>query len=250
MGSQSCQIRGDKYLACRGRALPLLSSSDSINKGDYMSMVKICAGPNTVPGVDTSRWQNKISWHEVAAAGKKFSINKLTQGLGIRDSLGPNHMAGCKQVNIIPGGYHFIDFAADGRKQADFFASAAGNMHGSLPPMLDLERGNPNDARPMTSQEAETALSFLQRIEEIYGCKGLVYGGVYFFAICSRYPEFANHPLVIAQYGPVCPLIPSPWKTWTIFQYSGAGRIAGDADTFDFDTFNGSLDQLQAMVIK
>ena len=49
-----------------------------------------------------------------------------------------------------------------------------------------------------------------------------------------------------ANYGATCPLMPSNFTQWKMWQYSSTGTVPGISGSVDMDEFNGSLSQLVA----
>lgn len=211
-------------------------------------MLTKIAPTNKTYGIDAARYQTLIDWKEVKSAGKKFAILKATDGHHTVDPLFNTHFAQAKAAGVLTGAYHFIDFAAD-ESQAHNLINTVPSLKGCLPPMLDLERSFASTV-PMSRTEAALALAILFQFKTHYG-NAMVYGGPYFLSICSMFPGFAEYLLFIAHYGTLVPLIPAPWKGFAFHQYTGTGKfnLPNMPEAFDFDYFNGTEQELNALVL-
>jgi len=58
---------------------------------------------------------------------------------------------------------------------------------------------------------------------------------------------FAPYPLWLASYGVSKPAVVGGWKSYTFWQYTETGKLAGAGPKTDLSVFNGSLAQLEAM---
>ena len=57
--------------------------------------------------------------------------------------------------------------------------------------------------------------------------------------------DFVDIPLWLAAYVSPCPNTPVPWTSWTMWQYSSTGKIAGISGNVDENLFNGTLQDLK-----
>ena len=62
--------------------------------------------------------------------------------------------------------------------------------------------------------------------------------------------DVTTSPLWVAQYtAAACPDIPLPWTRWAFWQHTATGSVTGvPGATLDLDTFDGTLEDLQAFV--
>lgn len=196
-------------------------------------MVKVCAGMETVKGIDVSRWQTSIDWKAQAQAGVRFMFAKATEGLTQVDSMFEKHVAGAKAQGILVGAYHFFHPSESPEAQAQHFLNVAGGVTKRL--VMDWET---SDHMPsMADQDAGSR--FLSAI--LYRSlvnPPVIYGSPYFLEALKLNEVFSDHPLWIAHYGTKCPLVPSPWRDWVFWQTSDQG--------IDYNLYNGSYDSLKA----
>jgi len=207
------------------------------------------------PGIDISHWQGKIDWPRVQAAGKIFAFIKATESTTFVDPEFANNWQQAKQAGLVRGAYHFFRPLADPARQADLFLRTVTLEGGDLPPVLDLEISN--------NLRASTIISkveiWVKRIEEQTGKKAIIYSSpsflnTYFQIPAGGPPLWArDHMLWIAHWtaaGVQQPTLPRGWSTWVFWQYSAHGRVDGIRAEVDLNWFNGSVEQLYALVGK
>jgi lysozyme len=86
-------------------------------------------------------------------------------------------------------------------------------------------------------------------IEQHYRVRPIIYSGENF---ANQYlTGFENYPLWLAEYRQnEIPQLPLNWKRWTFWQYSQNGRVAGINGSVDLNQFNGTAEQLRALLVK
>jgi lysozyme len=214
-----------------------------------------------VHGCDFSDFQPNTDFATAKASGYcTFGYAKATQGTGDVQETFASNMTAMRAAGVIPGAYHFFDFTQDALAQARFFLSVYTQQRGDLPPMLDLEYDVDDNGEPLCnadgtlpgctpSQAVAAVAKFLGVVEAAIGRRCVLYCNRYFWIEAMGNSDgFSGHPLWIAAYGGgASPEIPSPWTTYTFWQYSGSGRVPGFTDNVDQDYFNGTLAELQAL---
>ena len=181
------------------------------------------------------------------------------------------NVAGAEAAGLRVGPYHFAyplphdpsKPFRDPEDQAKFafdHAGAVGSVGGELPPMFDFEWPEPSDWQKWgctAPQLRQWALSWLEAARAYWGCDPVIYTYPDFWMhLCGgAEPEFARYPLCMANYPHVvqwpqdgmAPLIVSPWTNWTFWQFTGGGMRMPDGTPGDFQVFNGSEYDLQAL---
>jgi hypothetical protein len=153
------------------------------------------------------------------------------------------YWAGAKQAGLVRGAYQFFRPNQSVTAQADLMIAAIGTPQpGDLPPIIDVEATG--GASP--SALAAKVHTWVDRVKQATGIAPIVYTGKYFWRDQVGGANLGTNPLWIAQYTSQCPDLPRPWTTWAFWQHSEKGRVAGITGDVDLDTFNGSLDELQA----
>jgi|tagenome__1003787_1003787.scaffolds.fasta_scaffold20908426_1 GH25 family lysozyme M1 (1,4-beta-N-acetylmuramidase)/5-hydroxyisourate hydrolase-like protein (transthyretin family) len=215
-------------------------------------------------GIDVSRYQSsstltscsgpvQVDWRRVRAAGRSFAFVKATgsrtTGTISQDPCFDRNWAGAAAAGLFRGAYHYaVPSRRSGSAAADarFFVAATGRMQdpGDLPPVLDLEATG-----GLTRAEVQAwASSWLATVASLTGRQPILYTGPSFWrGSVAGGSTFAGHPLWIAHYTRSAPTVPSPWRTWTFWQSSAGGRVAGVSGPVDVDTFNGTSAQLSAL---
>ena len=193
--------------------------------------------------VDLSHWQSgprgaAIDFRAVRASGVAAVILKATQGSSWTDSTFVERRAAAETVGLWVGAYHFAD-ASDPAAQAAHFLSLAGEV-----PRLavDIEA----NAISNDSVSVEQAAELVARIHQASGKLPAVYMGRWGpDGSGSGLPNsvLARCPLWLPEYGNN-PLPPAGWDSWTIWQYTAAGTVAGIAGSCDRNRFNGTADDL------
>ncbi len=201
-------------------------------------MKNICAAGATVPGYDVSHYQPNTHIHEtMRMAGKKFCIIKSDEG-NHTDSYFRAHWQAAKLQGMITGAYNFFHPSQDPVTQAKHMESIIGKLGpGDLGPVLDWETTD----GLLAFKDKEAAHAFLLHVEQVSGKLPIIYTGPYFAQALALDTRFKRFPLWIAHHGARCPLVPPPWDTWTMWQYSDSnGKL-------DVNLFNGNIDQLRQL---
>jgi len=230
---------------------------------------------NLINGLDVSHWQGTINWTNVANdnAGYKFVFMKATEDTNYTDPTFNTNLAGAKAAGLMAGPYHFCrldtnsaDPVADGAAEANYFLSKIKSKYQTslyLPPVADVE------AFPsgLTTAQYKTLTStwvdsFSDTIYNAIGVRPLVYNSKSKANSYYTSAVAADNPLWVAWWkgtGITSPPTNSdvtPWSTWKFWQWSdGADSVAqsdlvnGISGSPDRDVFNGTLAQLQALLV-
>lgn len=199
-----------------------------------------CPGPVTLEGIDVSSWQGSIDWNAVAASGKVFAVARVSDGF-YEDQDFEANWSGIKSVGMIRGVYQFFRPNDDPIAQADLLLGKIGALEpGDLAPVIDVEDADGVGADFFRSQIG----AWVQHVEAATGRQPIIYVGGYFWDDNVGGNDFANYPLWLPAYGPLCPRLPSPWAGWRMHQYSSTGSVPGISGNVDLDKFNGTRDEL------
>lgn len=210
------------------------------------SSLTVCPGAATVPGIDVSYYQGVISWASVKASGQKFAITRVSDGLTYPDSKFITNWQAIKAQGLVRGTYQFFRPGQDPLAQANFVlsrvAAAGGFQPNDLPVVMDMETA---DGQSPTTIQARMHV-WLNRIEAATGKKPIIYTAN--FQSGNIGTGFSSYVLWVANYGATCPLMPSGWAQWKIWQYSSTGSVSGIGGNVDVNKWNGTLAQLIAYV--
>lgn len=205
--------------------------------------LRVCSDGPTVQGVDVSYYQGKIDWSAVAKTSVKFAIVRVSDGEVFSDPRFDENWKGAKAAGLVRGLYQFFRPAQDPVKQADLVIDALASDpigEGDLPVVLDVETSDGVSNATLRSRMK----TWLQRVESATGKRPIVYTAAFMQNVVGG--GFADYPLWVANYTTQCPLVPSGWTSWGMWQYSDHGKVSGIQGNVDRDVWNGSLSDLLA----
>lgn len=201
----------------------------------------------SIYGIDVSHHQDRISWSRLkeGTPGEppiSFAYMKATEGSSHCDTRFEENWKSAKENGFIRGAYHYFSTKSPGAKQAQLFIGKVKLEPGDLPPMVDIEDepGNPAEFR----RELKI---FIDTLEKHYKVKPIIYTYKKFHDKHISGDIFGNYPLWIAQYNTKRPGIDREWILW---QCTENGRLPGIRQKVDINIFNGTIEELQNLVIK
>jgi lysozyme len=210
---------------------------------------------STPDGPDVASYQHphgaRIDWQRAADSGTAFAFVKATEGTSYTNPYFADDYAGAKAAGLVRSAYHFARPKGDlqtARDQASFFVKTAGTAseRGDLPLTLDLEVSgglSPSSLIAWTH-------AFVDEVTTLTSRPPILYTYPYFWQHdMANTKDFAELPLWLASYrngGPKQPL-PGGWSTWTFWQYTANGRIAGISGAVDRSKFAGTQGDLAAL---
>lgn len=200
-----------------------------------------------VHGIDVSHHQGEIDWEAVKATDKqeypiRFVFMKATEGGDHKDRLFVDNFCQAREVGLVRGAYHFYNPNTDPIRQADFFISQVKLETGDLAPVLDIERKPRNKA-----QLQADLVKFLNRLEQHYGVKPIIYTSYKYRLHYLDTPELSSYPLWIAHYYVDALSYDGPWQFW---QHTDYGTVPGIEENVDLNVFNGSWNDLLRYTLK
>lgn len=201
-----------------------------------------------IQGIDVSRFQGTVDWKKVNSAGKIFGFAKATQGINYKDPMFATNWGAMADAGMIRGAYHFYSAASPAVAQAQNFIDAIGSFDaGDLPPVLDLEdRAGIVQNQVQVAKLRQGAHDWIDTVQNALGLTPIIYTDPSFWKQYMS-DEFGEYPLWIANYNVAQPIVPSTWDSYTFWQYSQTGRVAGVAGNVDLNVFNGTQDDLEAL---
>lgn len=224
-----------------------------------------------IEGLDISAAQPPVKADLIRKAGKRFGIVKAVEGERSVDSRFVEHLKALKGEGLITGVYQFALPDEDPIDDVRGLLDVIMNDPPPLPATLDLET--------MNNRSPSQVLNWLHGWTREYimqtGTTPMIYTAPYFWKslgiAATSDTEWAEFPLWVANYGVSKPIIPSPWKDFTFWQFAaneiwkdvngtigygswrrppGAQVIArpgtcpGVAGEVDLNWFNGDMDAL------
>lgn len=188
-----------------------------------------------VTGIDISAHQGDIDWKVLSDNHISFVFMKATEGENFVDKRFIENQKQAHEHNIIMGAYLFYKFNKSGDVQAENFIKNVKLSSNDLPPVVDFELSYGNRFNKLSHDKIQNhLLRCLFELEKHYKCKPIIYTNVDTY---NKYIKgsFDEYPLWL------CKLCTEPkMKTWTFWQYTHKGIIAGIQGNVDMNIFNGS----------
>ncbi len=250
MGQRSARV------TARSSSARLLRSESPSAEGTWMPTFG-------VQGLDVSGHQPSVDWNQQWNMGARFAYVKATEGTYYTNPSYSSQYQGSRNVGMIRGAYHFaIPNRSSGAEQARYFVRNGGGWSAdgsTLPPVLDFEF-NPYEGRTIdgiyygntcydmsAAQLGAWVRDFGNTVRSLTGRLPAIYTNTSWWNQCLGNPTgFGDYPLWVAAY-PGAPTnnagaVPTgSWNTYSIWQYSSTGPLAGDSNVW-----NGDLAGLKA----
>ena len=200
-----------------------------------------------VHGIDISHYQGKVDWKMLSQTRQsqfpvRFIFMKATEGGDFADNHFVANFDSARVHGFIRGAYHFYNPKTDPIRQAEFFKNSVNLEPGDLPPVLDIEK----KAKDMNRLRDDLKI-WLQLIEKHYGVKPIIYASYKFKTSYLNDSVFNSYPYWIAHYYGDSVRYEGDWSFW---QHHDAGTLPGIDEQVDLNIFNGSLQQLDSMLIQ
>jgi lysozyme len=194
-----------------------------------------------IHGIDVSKWQGKIDWASVGAAGTQFAFIKATEGGDHIDERFLENWYGAKQAGIARGAYHFMFWCRPVADQAAWFKRNVPADPGALPPVLDVEWNGQSRKCPGKLDRTaalEMIRVMLHEMEAHTGKRPIIYTDVTFHADVLE-GELTEYPHWVRSTAAE-PHVRYSNRRWTMWQYTTTGRVPGIRGDVDRNAFYGS----------
>lgn len=204
----------------------------------------------TTFGIDVSRYQGTIDWHEVAQSGIDFAIVRvgyrtMSDGNIVADGNGKYNLQEAAKVGIPLGAYFFSTAISEeeAREEAAWVAEYIARYPITYPVVYDCEGFNGPDSRQnhlSKEERTDIALAFLETIEK------LGYEGMFYASKNEMHDDTAwevsriekKYKVWVAQY-PAEPYPTTAESSYTgvhhMWQYSMEGTVAGISQNVDMN---------------
>lgn len=210
-----------------------------------------------VQGLDVSSHQPDVRWQEQWNMGARFAYVKASEGnYYVNEQYGAQYQ-GARAVGMLRGAYHFaIPNWSSGADQARYFVANGGGWTAdgyTLPPVLDFEF-NPYPGRTINgfyfgntcydmtpAQLGSWVRDFGTTMKSLTGRLPVIYTNTSWWNQCLGNPAgFSDYPLWVAAYpdsptNNAGPVPTASWNTYSIWQYSSTGPLAGDSNVWNGD---------------
>lgn len=187
-----------------------------------------------VHGIDLSHYQGEVFWETVGENTKMAYVYlKATEGGDRVDDMYERNIQLAHRYGLKVGSYHFYRPKTPQQKQLENFMAQCLPGEQDLIPMIDIETtgGLPTDVF------CDSLLKFVELVETAYKQKPLLYTFTNFYNrhLCGVVDDYK---LMIAQYTQREPVLADE-RDFTLWQYTGKGRIVGVNGHVDKSRFMG-----------
>jgi lysozyme len=192
-------------------------------------------------GVDLSHWHPATDWGAILASGISFVGAKATEGIGNTDPKFVAHRDSARSQAITLAVYYHLARAGDPVAEAKRFLEVVGPMQPNERLALDTERTSAVDI-------GWIGLFFKALPQDR---RHLLYtsAGVWTAIGNPPFAAAAGIDLWLPRYGTTQePVVPNPWKAWTIWQNAQDATVPGVDGPCDTNVFNGDIAALRAYV--
>lgn len=196
----------------------------------------------SLKGIDISNHQRGLDLSKIDC---DFVIIKATEGKSYVDKSCDGFFQQALSLGKKLGVYHFANNSDNtAQQEADWFINNTHGYIGKAIPVLDWEDNITDDV--------SWALEWLQRVEQVYGCKPLIYMSE---SVVNRHDwspvANANYGIWVAKYRDNLPdynydmskagNMPSIkyWSTMALWQWTSTGRLNGWNGNLDCNVFYG-----------
>ena len=187
-----------------------------------------------VHGIDLSHYQGEVFWETVGENTKMAYVYlKATEGGDRIDKMYERNINLAHRYGLKVGSYHFYRPKTEQIKQLENFKTQCLPGEQDLIPMIDIETKQGLN----TEEFCDSLMKFLTLVEEAYKQKPLLYTGTNFY---NKYLQgkVNDYQLMIAQYTEREPVLADE-RDFTLWQYTGKGRIVGVSGYIDKSRFMG-----------
>jgi len=199
---------------------------------------------SNLTGIDVSKYQGKIDFEKVKAAGIRYVFVRATEGITYQDAFFKQNLEEAREAGLVIGAYHFYETDDDPVSQLKNFTNVVALQAGDLPPVVDIEKLHDNDQLDLT----KNIQIYLDGLERHYKTKPIIYSGKNF---ANKYiTTFSDYPLWLAEYQSLYPTLPQGWDKWTFWQYSQTGKVDGVIGDVDVNRYNGEESSFNKILIK
>ncbi len=190
-------------------------------------------------GIDVSHWEGKINFRRVKEAGIRLVYIKATQGTTVVDPDFERNYREADRERMRIGFYHYVTArdVEEAKAEAVFFSEKIKGKNQHARPAMDFEEFGELPRREIR----EISLEFLRELEQRTGVRPVIYSDASNAATVFDDDRLRGYPLWIAQYGVERPDMENPWRRWSGWQYTDAGRVDGIAGDVDRDYFRREI---------
>ena len=201
------------------------------------------AQQHPIHGIDLSKWQGRVDWSSIRAAGTQFAFIKATEGGDHVDERFMENWEAARRAGIPRGAYHFMWWCRPAHEQAEWFRRNVPADPEALPPVLDLEWNNSSRCpqRLPREQALEMTRIMLEAMEAHTGKRPIIYTDINFHAdvLDGEFHDYSYWVRSVAAE----PHERYNSRRWTFWQFTTTGRVPGVNGDVDRNVFYGTENQ-------
>lgn len=221
--------------------LTLPAETETEEGGPQTTEPKPIAKEPLAKGIDVSKWQGKIDWARVKAAGIEFAMIRLgynENGECYEDENAAWNLEEAEKNGVLTGVYFYSGATTpeEAKKEAEWVLGKIGRYAISYPVVFDYEL---KDLLPAAIR-TDTALSFLNRVQSA-GYEAMLYAALKEFedsTIWQRERILSEHSVWGARYiesFDFSPFYPETTVDLAMWQYSDCGSVDGISGNVDLN---------------
>lgn len=200
-----------------------------------------------VRGIDVSNHQGVINWDKVKEQGYEFAFIKATEGMDFKDAFFDDNWKNTKAVGISRGAYHFFTFGSSGLDQAKILIATVPAVKDMLPIVIDIELGGNSKKLPTKDKFKNELTDFINEIEIVYKHKPILYltyesYNKYIKGDFEEYRIWIRDVFMFPKF--------KDGQNWILWQYCNRGRVKGIKGFVDLNTFKGSSEEFNKMLLE
>jgi len=187
-----------------------------------------------IHGIDLSHYQGEVFWETIGEnTHMAYAYLKATEGGDRIDETYERNIQLAHRYGLKVGSYHFYRPKTAQALQLENFMMQCLPGEQDLIPMIDIESTGGLPAEEF----CDSLFKFLGMVEDAYNQKPLLYTGRNFY---NKYllGKVGDYQLMIAQYTAQEPVL-ADGRDFTLWQYTGKGRIVGISGYVDKSRFVG-----------
>lgn len=185
-------------------------------------------------GIDVSGWQGNIDYTQVRNSGIEIVYMKSSEGSNFVDPYFNQNYTNAKANGLKVGFYHYVIARTNEEavNEARFFVATISGKEPDCRLAMDFESFGSLSVEEIN----EIGITFVRTVENLSGKEVIIYSNTN-DATNIFSGELTNYPLWVAQYEVEQPTPNGKWNTWTGWQYTDIGEVAGISGYVDRNKF-------------
>ena len=209
----------------------LVSAGTAMAQDPYIQCEDTC---EHIHGIDISHYQGEVFWETIGEnTNIAYAYIKATEGGDRIDDRYEQNIQMAHRHGLKVGSYHFYRPKTDQVLQLKNFMMQCLPGEQDLIPMIDVESTGGLDNEAF----CDSLFKFLDLVEDAYNQKPLIYTGRNFYNK-NLLGKLNGYQLMVAMYTEEEPVL-ADGRDFTLWQYTGKGRIVGISGYVDKSRFVG-----------